>query len=146
MESVVTSSAHPRTASYGDLMVNLGVVAVLAVLTAVYAVPLGLGPLYSPKRDHAFGMVEQGRRLEHSFSVRNVHPWPIWINGISTTCGCTSAIAGGQKPPLRLGPYQATVITCVLETGSTAGTLEKQISVSTSGGGVLALTVRAAVK
>ena len=55
-----------------------------------------------------FGNVLPGKTLRKEFTIRNFGNAPLVLESVSTTCGCTAALAGtqtvepGRSPPLRV--------------------------------------------
>lgn len=91
------------------------------------------GSIYSSKTTHDFGNVHEGDLLRHTFTVRNLHPWPITITNVGATCGCTTAIIRHGSPS-RLLPLQSTLIDVTLDTSGDRGTIQEGVIVAAGGG------------
>lgn len=91
------------------------------------------GSIFSSKTTHDFGNVHEGDLLHHTFTVRNLHPWPITVTNVGATCGCTTA-AVRHDSPTRLLPLQSTVIDVALDTSGDRGTIQEGVIVAAGGG------------
>lgn len=67
------------------------------------------GSIYSAETTYNFGNAYEGDLLHHTFTVRNLHPWPITVTNVGATCGCTAAVVR-HGSPTRLLPLQSTLI------------------------------------
>ncbi len=72
-----------------------------------------------------FGKALPGRTLKKEFTLRNAGEAPLVVEGVSTTCGCTAAIAGAN----RLAPGQSTPLTVTLETREYRGLVARRVLV-----------------
>lgn len=72
-----------------------------------------------------FGRALPGRTLRKEFTLRNAGDAELVIEGVSTTCGCTAAIAGAR----RLAPGRSTPLTVTLETRDYSGRVERRVLV-----------------
>jgi hypothetical protein len=72
-----------------------------------------------------FGRALPGRTLRKEFTLRNAGDAELVIAGVSTTCGCTAAIAGAK----RLAPGRTTPLTVTLETRDYHGRVERRVLV-----------------
>ena len=72
-----------------------------------------------------FGRALPGRKLRKEFTLRNLGDRELVIEGISTTCGCTAAIAGER----RLEPGRSTPLSVTLETRDYRGRVERRVLV-----------------
>jgi hypothetical protein len=75
-----------------------------------------------------FGRSLPGRTLRKEFTLRNLGETELSIEGVSTTCGCTAAIAGEK----RLAPGRSTPLTVTLETRDYRGRVERKVLVRTN--------------
>lgn len=88
--------------------------------------------IYSSELTHNFGNVQEGDLLHHTFTVRNLHPWPITITAVGATCGCTTAsLRHGSAD--RLLPMQSTSIDVALDTTGDRGMIQEGVIISTNG-------------
>jgi hypothetical protein len=72
-----------------------------------------------------FGRALPQRTLRKEFTLRNAGDAELVIEGVSTTCGCTAAIAGAS----RLAPGRTTPLTVTLETRDARGHMERRVIV-----------------
>ena len=72
-----------------------------------------------------FGRALPARTLRKEFTLRNAGDAELVIEGVSTTCGCTAAIAGAK----RLAPGRTTPLTVTLETRDYRGRVERRVLV-----------------
>ena len=98
--------AGPRTTGFVDVAINVLLVACLAMcLWAGAASKLWPG-VYAAQPQWNFGSVAAGTPVQHTFSVRNPHPWPMQVTGVASDCGCTRSFVG-RTPPFTLRPLQS---------------------------------------
>jgi hypothetical protein len=72
-----------------------------------------------------FGRALPGRTVRKEFTLRNSGDAELVIDAVSTTCGCTAAIAGAKRLP----PGRSTPLTVTLETRDYRGHLERRVLV-----------------
>ena len=72
-----------------------------------------------------FGHALPGRTLRKEFTLRNAGAAELVIQGVSTTCGCTAAIAGET----RLKPGRSTPLSVSLQTRDYRGRVERRVLV-----------------
>jgi hypothetical protein len=72
-----------------------------------------------------FGQALPGKTLHKEFVIRNHGNEDLAIEGVSTTCGCTAALADRQK----IRPGASTVLRVSLETRSYSGPLQRLVLV-----------------
>jgi hypothetical protein len=72
-----------------------------------------------------FGRSLSGRTLRKEFTIRNLGDRELVIEGVSTTCGCTAAIAGEKT----LAPGRSTPLTVTLQTRDYRGRVERKVLV-----------------
>jgi hypothetical protein len=70
-----------------------------------------------------FGKALQGKTLRKEFTIRNFGDAELIITGVSTTCGCTAALAALSQVP----PGGSTALRVTLETRTYSGKLERQV-------------------
>ena len=125
------------------------------VLASVFAATLVSGPstaegqnktgpvMEIEPEEHDFGGVQQDQKLAHAFTVKNVGTENLEIRRISTSCGCTAAIAAARV----VKPGESTTLDVVLETRKYKGVIDKSISVASNDRGrVHTVRVRAFVE
>jgi hypothetical protein len=52
--------------------------------------------LYVPKISHDFGVVKEGKVVEHTFTFANKGNAPLEIKNVRTSCGCTAALLSSK--------------------------------------------------
>ena len=72
-----------------------------------------------------FGKALPAKTLRKEFTLSNFGDAALMIENVSTTCGCTAALASDTK----LAPGSSTVLRVTLETRSYSGKLERQVLV-----------------
>jgi hypothetical protein len=72
-----------------------------------------------------FGRALPGKTLRKDFRIRNFGDAPLTIDGVSTTCGCTAALAAEG----RVDPGGATVLRVTLQTRRDFGRVEREVLV-----------------
>jgi hypothetical protein len=72
-----------------------------------------------------FGRTLPGRTLRKEFTLRNAGDAELVIDGVTTTCGCTAAIAGAKRLP----PGRSTPLSVTLETRDSRGRVERRVLV-----------------
>jgi Protein of unknown function (DUF1573) len=72
-----------------------------------------------------FGKTLPGKTLRKEFTLKNFGDAELVIENVSTTCGCTAALA----PDTRLKPGAASPLRVTLETRSYSGRIERQVLV-----------------
>jgi hypothetical protein len=109
-----------------------GSVAALAVLAAIVSAPAGadekatLAPRIQVEPEaFDFGTVQQGKTLRKDFTLRNFGDATLVIEGVSTTCGCTAALAAEDHVP----PGGRTVLRVTFETRTFSGKVERDVLV-----------------
>jgi len=72
-----------------------------------------------------FGRTLPGRTLRKEFTLRNLGDRDLVIEGVSTTCGCTAAVAGEKTIP----PGRSTPLAVTLQTRDYRGRVERKVLV-----------------
>ena len=85
-----------------------------------------------------FGKALPARTLRKEFTLSNFGDAALVIENVSTTCGCTAALASDTK----LAPGGSTVLRVTLETRSYSGKLERQVLVRSNDPNTPLLTVK----
>ena len=85
-----------------------------------------------------FGKALPGKVLRKEFAIRNFGEAPLVIEGVSTTCGCTAALAAET----RVAPGGSTLLQVTLETRRYSGRVERQVLVRSNDPKTPLLTVR----
>ena len=85
-----------------------------------------------------FGKALPAKTLRKEFTLSNFGDEALVIESVSTTCGCTAALASDTK----LAPGSSTVLRVTLETRSYTGKLERQVLVRSNDPKTPLLTVK----
>ena len=85
-----------------------------------------------------FGKALPAKTLRKEFTLSNFGDAALVIENVSTTCGCTAALASDTK----LAPGSSTVLRVTLETRSYSGKLERQVLVRSNDPKTPLLTVK----
>ncbi len=72
-----------------------------------------------------FGRAQPGKTLRKDFTIRNFGDAELAIEGVSTTCGCTAALAAKS----RVEPGGRTALRVTFDTRSYSGKVERQVLV-----------------
>jgi hypothetical protein len=72
-----------------------------------------------------FGRALPGKTLRKDFRIRNFGDAPLTIDGVSTSCGCTAALAAES----RVEPGGSTVLRVTLQTRRDFGRVEREVLV-----------------
>lgn len=72
-----------------------------------------------------FGKAQQGKTLRKDFTIRNFGDAELVIEGVSTTCGCTAALAAQDH----VEPGGRTVLRVTFETRTFSGKVERDVLV-----------------
>jgi len=72
-----------------------------------------------------FGRAQRERSLRKEFTLRNLGDGELVIESVSTTCGCTAAVAGER----RVAPGRSTPLVVTLETRRYSGRVERRVLV-----------------
>jgi len=103
----------------------------IALLASVYITslffPLFSDALYCSHPDINFGVVESGDVGIGTYRLWNVHPWPINLHYLATSCDCTAAISD-QKLPARLRPFSSINVVVNVNTVGKRGFERQAIS------------------
>lgn len=85
-----------------------------------------------------FGKALPAKTLRKEFTLSNFGDAELVIENVSTTCGCTAALASDTK----LAPGSSTMLRVTLETRSYSGKLERQVLVRSNDPKTPLLTVK----
>jgi len=101
-------------------------------LAALIAVSLGADekPAAAPRirvepETFDFGKAQAGKSLRKDFTIRNFGDAELVIEGVSTTCGCTAALAAQS----RIEPGGRTLLRVTFDTRTFSGKVERQVLV-----------------
>jgi hypothetical protein len=91
-----------------------------------------------------FGRTLPGRTLRKEFTLKNLGDRELVIDGVSTTCGCTAAVAGEKTVP----PGRSTPLAVTLQTRDYRGRVERKVLVRSNDAKtpLLEITVQATVE
>ena len=85
-----------------------------------------------------FGKALPAKTLRKEFTLSNFGDAPLVIENVSTTCGCTAALASDTT----LAPGGSTLLRVTLETRSYSGKVERQVLVRSNDPKLPLLTVK----
>ena len=120
--------------------------AVLVLLSTAFVACAASGTADEPKTPRIrvepeafdFGRALPGKTLRKEFTLSNFGDAALVIENVSTTCGCTAALASDSK----LAPGGSTVLRVTLETRSYSGKVERQVLVRSNDPKIPLLTVK----
>jgi hypothetical protein len=75
-----------------------------------------------------FGTVAQGKKVDHSFTIKNSGDAPLTIGQVSTSCGCTVAEVSSRTVP----PGKSSTIKASFNSTNFSGKISKTIYVHTN--------------
>lgn len=93
------------------------------------AFPVWAGPTVNvPKPDHDFGTIYQGENVRHAFSFSNSGNAPLTIEKVSSSCGCTAALASAKT----LAPGESGEIQTSFDSTRFRGAVSKTVYLYTN--------------
>lgn len=99
------------------------------LVSAVLAVPAWAGPVISfDQPTYDFGTLIQGKKVDHTFVLRNKGDAPLTIGKIKTSCGCTAATISSKT----IAPGKTGEIAASFNSASFSGNISKTISVESN--------------
>lgn len=116
---------------YKDLALNSLIIAATVICIMSYRLPLFNRYLYAPTPIFSFGTVKTGDLVSHRYIVKNLHPWPVKVTEIKTSCGCTSTSVG-KTLPATLKPGETLTINTKMDTSVKRGKVIQRINVITN--------------
>jgi hypothetical protein len=103
----------------------LAVAALLAVPAGAEEKPAAAPRIRLEPEAFDFGKTLRGKTLRKDFTIRNFGEAELVIEGVSTTCGCTAALAAQS----RVEPGGRTVLRVTFDTRSFSGKVERDVLV-----------------
>jgi hypothetical protein len=124
-------SISKRVSPRAGIILNITIIitVVLAILLTKY--PIADNILYTSRPIAHLGTVKNDTVAKTSFVLTNVHPWPVTVVSVLTSCGCTHAIPARQTP-FRLYPLESFKVTVGISTIQKSGPMEEDAYVITS--------------
>ena len=111
------------------MKIHLPVLAVAANLFFA-ATALAAPELIVEKGNHDFGSIAQGKKAQHSFTIRNGGDAPLQIKQLNADCGCTAA-----KPSASvIQPGKSGEIEVTFDSTNFAGKVQKNVVMTTNAG------------
>ncbi|MCM2264727.1 MAG: DUF1573 domain-containing protein [Desulfuromonadales bacterium] len=93
------------------------------------AFPVWAAPAASvPQPDHDFGTIYQGENVRHAFSFSNSGNAPLTIEKVSSSCGCTAALASAKT----LAPGESGEIQTSFDSTRFRGAISKTVYLYTN--------------
>jgi hypothetical protein len=105
------------------LVATLGAVALLAALAGAEEKAAAGPRLRVEPESFDFGNALPEKTLRKEFTIRNFGDADLVLESVSTTCGCTAALAADR----RVKPGGSTVLRVTLETRRYSGKVERQV-------------------
>jgi len=120
-----------KSKQLANAALNVALVLAVFILVASYRLPVMGHDLYSPATSCELGYIRGGSVVSHRFSIINVHPWPVNIVSVQTSCGCTRGLSS-RAIPTTLRPLQSVDLTVTINTrGKGKGGMTEQAVVYT---------------
>ena len=111
------------------LAASLLVVASLPLASSAAPRKVGAGPsMEIQPEEHDFGNVHRNEKLLYAFTILNTGTEDLVIHRISTSCGCTAALAADRVVP----PGGTTKLDVTLETRKYSGVVQRSVSVASN--------------
>lgn len=114
-----------------DTLINIAIGFSLIIICVLYCFPVVGNSLYVPQSDFKFGSVKPGLIPTGRYELWNIHPWPVTITKIQTSCGCTTAILG-KHLPIRLLPFHTVALSVSINAKQRIGFLRESVNVITN--------------
>jgi hypothetical protein len=112
-----------------DMRLHLPVVALLATLF-IASLACAAPELGVEQGSYNFGSVTQGKKVQHTFFIRNTGDAPLQIKQITAACGCTAV-----KPSSSLIlPGRTAEIQVTFDSSDFSGKVEKTVMMATNAG------------
>jgi len=124
-------SKQERRSQPIDRVLNICLVIVVFVGIASMRLPIFSNELYVPSAIYDFGNIKAGVSVMHEFRLINLHPWPVLVTDVKTSCGCTRAAAKWTLP-YRLMPFHTITLPIVINTSGKLGIISENILVETN--------------
>jgi hypothetical protein len=103
----------------------LAVAALVALAAGADEKPAAAPRIRVEPESFDFGKAQQGKTLRKDFTIRNFGDAELVIEGVSTTCGCTAALAAQS----RVEPGGRTVLRVTFDTRTYTGKVERDVLV-----------------
>jgi len=102
----------------------LGLLGSLFVATSALAAP----ELTVEQGAYNFGTVAQGKKVQHTFTIRNTGDSPLQIRQLKASCGCTAASPSSSQ----VAPGKTAEIKVVFDSTNFAGRVQKSVTMETN--------------
>ncbi|MBU5613459.1 DUF1573 domain-containing protein [Geomonas azotofigens] len=101
-------------------------IAILCEATLAFAAP----ELMVEAGTFNFGSVAQGKKVQHTFTIKNTGDAPLQIKKLEASCGCTAA-----KPSTSVvSPGKSAELEVTFDSGSFSGKVHKTVTLSSNAG------------
>jgi uncharacterized membrane protein len=77
-----------------------------------------------------FGTVNQGKKVQHSFTIRNSGDAPLQIKQLTASCGCTAAKPSSSVIP----PGRSAEVAITFDSANFSGKVQKSVLMATNAG------------
>ena len=114
-----------------SIALNAALLGLAVVLLTVSKTPPFAPYLWSSPRAFHFGTVLATQPVVTEFSVRNLHPYSITVQGLQGSCGCIQSFPD-QTPPFVLKPFGAARVRVKLDIDGKEGFVQQLVRVRTS--------------
>lgn len=113
------------------MALNAALLGLAVVLLTLSKTPPFAPFLWSSPRAHHFGTVSEAQSIVADFSVRNLRPWPVSVDGLQGSCGCIESFPD-QAPPFVLKPFESARVRVKLDIEGKEGFVQQVVRVRTS--------------
>ncbi len=84
--------------------------------------------IYFPETEHNFGPLKKGDIVDYTFTFKNNGKGTLKIKDITTSCGCTAALASSRE----ILPSQSGTIRVELDTANLEGKISRNVKVTSN--------------
>jgi len=88
----------------------------------------GIPTIYFPETQHDFGKVNEGDKVNYTFSFTNKGSSALTIKDVKTSCGCTAALLSQDN----LAPGQEGTLKVELDTKNRSGKMSRTVTVNSN--------------
>lgn len=84
------------------------------------------------EKEYNFGFIDEGQKIEHTFTIRNSGKALLEIKDVESACGCTVAKLSSRK----IKPGESANMQTVFDSNNKFGSQRKTITLYTNGGNI----------
>lgn len=107
-------------------LTHLSVVMIISLVSAAPALAAPETAVDRPTYD--FGSISQGKKVEHTFIIRNKGDAPLIIKSVRPSCGCTAVTTSASV----IAPGGSGEIRAAFDSSNYSGALQKTVAVDTN--------------